>query len=83
MSGTVNPPSSTPNESKTARKKKAKAEAAAAAAAAAGASSPTKDAGSPIEGSVNGADVESEHPYIKELQKYVGPTHELRNDGLS
>ncbi|KAK8248025.1 hypothetical protein HDK77DRAFT_426261 [Phyllosticta capitalensis] len=69
MSGTVNPPSSTPNESKSARKKKAKAEAAAAAAAAAGASSPTKDAGSPIEGSVNGVDVESEHPYIKELQK--------------
>ncbi|KAK7515199.1 uncharacterized protein IWZ02DRAFT_59287 [Phyllosticta citriasiana] len=70
MSGTVNPPSSAPNESKSARKKKAKAEAAAAAAAAAAApSSPTKDAASPVEGSVNGADVESEHPYIKELQK--------------
>ncbi|KAK8169366.1 hypothetical protein IWX90DRAFT_413806 [Phyllosticta citrichinensis] len=69
MSGIVNPPSSAPNESKSARKKKAKAEAAAAAAAAAAPPSPIKDASSPVEGSVNGADVESEHPFIKELQK--------------
>lgn len=65
-----NPPSSAPAESKSARKKKAKAEAAAAAAAAAAPATPTKDDQTPVEGSVNGAE-DTEHPYIKELQKYV------------
>lgn len=69
MSGNIsNPPSSTPAESKSARKKKAKAEAAAAAAAAASPATPTKDVQTPVEGSVNGAE-DSEHPYIRELQK--------------
>lgn len=71
MSGNIsNPPSSTPAESKSARKKKAKAEAAAAAAAAASPATPTKDVQTPVEGSVNGAE-DSEHPYIRELQKCV------------
>ncbi|KAL1625829.1 hypothetical protein SLS54_003301 [Diplodia seriata] len=65
-----NPPSSAPAESKSARKKKAKAEAAAAAAAAASPATPTKDDQNPIDGGVNGAD-DGEHPYIKDLQKYV------------
>ncbi|KAL1636926.1 hypothetical protein SLS56_001023 [Neofusicoccum ribis] len=64
-----NQPSAAPAESKSARKKKAKAEAAAAAAAAAASpATPTKEAQTPGEGSVNGAE-DSEHPYIKELQK--------------
>lgn len=77
-----NPPSAAPAESKSARKKKAKAEAAAAAAAAAASpATPTKEAQTPGEGSVNGAE-DSEHPYIKELQKYVYaqvPMPELTN----
>ncbi|KAB2579599.1 hypothetical protein BFW01_g4825 [Lasiodiplodia theobromae] len=73
-----NPPSSAPAESKSARKKKAKAEAAAAAAAAAAPATPTKDDQTPVEGSVNGAE-DTEHPYIKELQKRLRSVNKKLN----